>query len=157
MENDTTSLQSIALKLNAIIDQHLSALQFIPEDKFQHKPSPTKWSKKEILGHLVDSAQSNIRRFIVAQYEEQPKIVYNQDQWVAITNYQQYSLPDLISLWYLLNKHICQVVRNITPEMANRKVQTEEAHTVQQLAQDYIKHLLHHLHQVLELEPVPYP
>ena len=156
MKNDTTGLESIALDLDRIIDQHLSALQFIPEDKFDYKPSPTKWSKKEILGHLVDSAQSNIRRFIMAQYEEQPKITYNQDKWVAITNYQHYKLPDLISLWYLANKHICHLLRNITPEMAGRKVQTEEVHTVQWLAQDYTRHLLHHLHQVLELEPISY-
>ena len=157
MKNDTTNLESIALELDTIIDQHLSALQFIPEDKLDYKPSPTKWSKKEILGHLVDSAQSNIRRFIVAQYEEQPKIIYDQDKWVAITNYQRYKMPDLISLWYLANKHICQVLRNITPEMAGRKVQTEEVHTVQWLAQDYIRHLLHHLYQVLDLEPITYP
>src|SRR5262250_3072390 len=121
MKNNTTDLHSIALDLDGIIDEHLSALQFIPEEKFRYKPSPTKWSKKEILGHLVDSAQSNIRRFIVAQYEEQPRIVYNQDQWVAITNYQQYSLPDLVSLWYLVNKHICHVLKNISPEMGQRK------------------------------------
>ncbi|SRR5881394_3101300 len=157
MKNDNPGLESIALELDRIIDQHLSALQFIPEAKFLYKPSPTKWSKKEILGHVVDSAQSNIRRFIVAQYEEQPKIVYNQDKWVAITNYQQYSLPDLISLWYLVNKHMCHLLRNISPEMAGRKIQTEDLHTVQWLAQDYIKHLLHHLHQVLELEPIGYP
>ena len=157
MENQDTSSEVIAVELDRIIDQHLSALQFIPEETFRHKPSPNKWSKKEILGHLVDSAQSNIRRFIVAQYEEQPKIVYNQDQWVSITNYQQYNLPDLISLWYLVNKHICHLLKNISPEMANRQIQTEKLHTVQWIAQDYIKHLLHHLHQVLDLEPVPYP
>jgi len=156
MKNDTIGLNPIALELNTIIDQHLSALQFIPEEKFRYKSSPEKWSKKEILGHLVDSAQSNIRRFILAQYEEQPRIVYNQDKWVAITNYQQYSLPDLISLWYLLNKHICHLLKNISPDMAERKIQTEELHTVQWLAQDYVRHLLHHLHQVLDLEPVAY-
>jgi DinB family protein len=156
MKMDTIGLNPIALELNTIIDQHLSALQFIPEEKFRYKPSPEKWSKKEILGHLVDSAQSNIRRFILAQYEEQPRIVYNQDKWVAMTNYQQYSLPDLISLWYLLNKHICHLLKNISPDMAQRKIQTEELHTVQWLAQDYVRHLLHHLHQVLDLEPVAY-
>jgi DinB family protein len=157
MKNQDPTLLSIADELDKIIDERLSALQFIPDDKFGYKPSPTKWSKKEILGHLVDSAQSNIRRFIVAQYEEQPRIVYNQDKWVAITNYQKYSLPDLISLWYLLNKHICHLLRNISPEMAQRKIQTEELHEVGWLAQDYVRHLLHHLHQVLELEPVAYP
>ena len=151
------NLSPLASELNDILDKNLSALQFISEDEFHFKPSPSKWSKKEILGHLIDSAQNNIRRFIVAQYDEQPKIVYKQDKWVALTNYQDYSLPDLISLWYLINKHICQVLRSMPPEMTKRKSETEELHTLEWLAEDYIKHLLHHLHQVLNLEPIPYP
>lgn len=150
-------MDSIVVELNGIIDKHLSALQFIPEDKLSFKPSPGKWSKKEILGHLIDSAQNNIRRFIVAQYEDRPKITYNQDKWVTISDYQQYNLPDLISLWYLLNKHICHILKTITPEMASREIETKEKHTVRWIAQDYVKHLLHHVHQVLDLEPVAYP
>ena len=153
---EIANMESIANDLNATIDKNLSALKFISEDEFNFKPSPSKWSKKEILGHLIDSAQNNIRRFVVAQYDERPKIVYNQDKWVAIVNYQHYNLPDLISLWYLLNKHICQVLKSMSPEMAKRESETEELHTLEWLAQDYIKHLLHHLHQVLDLEPVPY-
>jgi hypothetical protein len=149
-------MESIASELNSIIDKHLSALQFISEEKSTFKPSPAKWSKKEILGHLTDSAQNNIRRFIVAQYEDRPKITYNQDKWVMITNYQDYSLPDLISLWYLLNKHICHILRSIAPGVGERECQTENLHSIQWLAQDYIRHLLHHLHQVLDLEAVPY-
>ncbi|MFI5185944.1 MAG: DinB family protein [Chitinophagales bacterium] len=150
-------MRSTATELNNIIDKHLSALQFIPENEYSFKPSVTRWSKKEILGHLVDSAQNNICRFIAAQYDERPKIVYKQDKWVSIANYQHYNLPDLISLWYLLNKHICQVLNFMPAEMAERECETEELHTIKWLAQDYIKHLLHHLHQVLNLEPVPYP
>jgi hypothetical protein len=150
-------MQSIALQLETIIDQYLPALKDVPESEMLYKPSPLKWSKKEILGHLVDSAQNNIRRFVVAQYEENPAITYNQDQWVTITNYQQYNFSDLIDLWYLLNKHISVVLRNISKETAHRKCQTRNLHTIEWLAQDYIKHLRHHLHQVLELEPVAYP
>lgn len=150
-------MESITSELDAILDKNLSALQFVSEDEFNFKPSPSKWSKKEILGHLIDSAQNNIRRFVVAQYDERPKIVYNQDNWVAISNYQHYNLPDLISLWYLLNKHICQILKFMPPEMAKRQAETQELHTLEWLARDYIKHLLHHLHQVLNLEPIPYP
>jgi hypothetical protein len=149
-------MESIASELNNIIDKHLSALQVISEERYAFKPSPAKWSKKEILGHLTDSAQNNIRRFIVAQYEERPKIIYKQDKWIMITNYQDYRLPDLISLWYLLNKHICHILRYITPEVGERECQTENLHSIQWLAQDYVRHLLHHLHQVLDLEAVPY-
>ena len=150
-------MKAIASELNKIIEDHLSSLRSVNQEEFHFKPSPTKWSKKEILGHLVDSAQNNIRRFIVAQYDERPKIVYNQDRWVAITNYQQYPLTELINLWYQLNKHICQVLTLMPTEMSKRQAQTEQLHDLRWLAEDYIKHLLHHLHQVLDLEPLAYP
>jgi DinB superfamily len=150
-------MQSIALQLESTIDQHFAALQSIPESEIIYKPSPSKWSKKEILGHMIDSAQNNIRRFIVAQYEENPKIVYNQDKWVAIADYQHYDLQNLINLWYLLNKHIVVILKNMPVETAQRNCQTADTHSLDWIAQDYIKHLLHHVHQVLELEPVAYP
>jgi hypothetical protein len=150
-------MKTIATQLDNIINEHISALRFLIDDELKYKPSPAKWSRKEILGHIVDSAQNNIRRFIVAQYEENPKIVYNQDKWVTFSNYQEYKLADLVNLWYLLNKHIVVILKNMAEEMKQRKCQTETLHTLEWLAQDYIKHLKHHLHQVLELEPIAYP
>lgn len=150
-------MKVIASELNTIIETHLPSLRSVRDVEFNLKLSPLKWSRKEILGHLVDSAQNNIRRFIVAQYEERPKIVYNQDKWVAITNYQEYPLTDLIDLWYQVNKHLCHVLTSMPVEMIKQQVQTEDLHDLQWLAGDYIKHLLHHLHQVLDLEPIPYP
>jgi hypothetical protein len=150
-------MQSTTARLEAIVEQHAPALYALPEDKMTHKPSPSKWSKKEIMGHLVDSAQNNLRRFIVAQYEENPAISYNQDKWVAISNYQYYKTADLIQHWELLNKHISAVLKNTSPEMAQRSCMTDSLHTIEWLAQDYVKHLEHHLHQVLEHEPVAYP
>src|SRR6266498_4627281 len=101
-------MESIVSELTAVVEKHLPALRSITADEFSFKPSPSKWSKKEILGHLIDSAQNNIRRFIVAQYEERPKIIYNQDKWVAIAGYNDYYTADLIRLWVLLNNHICR-------------------------------------------------
>jgi hypothetical protein len=150
-------MQTIAAKLQATIDEYLPSLQALPESKMVHKPSPVKWSKKEIVGHLIDSAQNNIRRFIVAQYEESPNIVYNQDQWVAIVHYQDTKTADIIELWYLLNKQIVTIVSNTPDKMKERKCQTESLHSIEWLAEDYIKHLLHHLHQVLDTEAVAYP
>lgn len=145
-----------AAELKAIIDRHMAALQAIPEDRLIVKPSPAKWSKKEIIGHLIDSAQSNIRRFVVAQYEDTPTINYNQEQWVALSAYQQCESLSLIRLWYLLNWQICEILKHMSPEAAQRTCMTQELHTLEWLANDYVKHLLHHIHQVLELEPAPY-
>ena len=144
--------------LKKITDDYSILLKKINEGEFAYKPNPSKWSKKEILGHLVDSAQNNIRRFVVSQYEEKPLIVYQQDAWVSISNYQHYSVKDLIQLWILLNNHICMVLGNCSPDAAARFCVTNDntPHTIGWLATDYIRHLLHHLHQILQLEPVDY-
>lgn len=149
-------MKKIAAELEKLIDTHLPALQKLSEKDCSLKPNPAKWSKKEILGHTIDSAQNNIRRFVVAQYEES-LIVYNQDKWVAIAGYQAYEMENLIRLWELLNRHACKILNGISEEGAQRICNTPEPKTVEWLAIDYIKHLRHHLHQVLDLEPVPYP
>ena len=150
-------MQRSASELDTLIHQYLPGLQALPVEQLRYKPAPTRWSKKEILGHTIDSAQNNLRRFITAQYDNTPHIVYNQDQWVALSGYQQYDEAELVQLWYLLHQHLVTVLKNMPPEMALRQCRTESLHTLEWLAQDYIRHLQHHLHQVLGLEPVPYP
>jgi hypothetical protein len=150
-------MKSTVLELQTLIQEWLPALQSVPEDELSFKPSPSKWSKKEIIGHLVDSAQNNIRRLIVAQYEDQPKITYNQDWWVAASGYQKYNLQELIQLWWGLNIQLSNIMQNLPDEMGQRQCQTEALHSLEWLASDYIKHLKHHMHQVLNLEPVAYP
>ena len=145
--------------LDRILRNYTSRLEAVPEDIYAYKPAPGKWSKKEILGHLVDSAQNNIRRFIVAQYEDVPVIGYDQDAWVSFSNYQEYDPADLVRLWSLLNRHMCIVLANISDEAAQRKcvMGAGEPQTIKWLAADYCNHLLHHLHQILDLEPLAYP
>jgi DinB superfamily len=146
-------------QLQNIISAFTPQLFQVDEEKLILKTRPEKWSKKEILGHLIDSAQNNIRRFVVAQYEDLPKIVYKQDDWVRIADYQNYPAKDLIELWLLLNKHICIILTNISTDASQKKCDTNdrEPNSIEWLAADYNKHLLHHLHQVLDLEPVAYP
>lgn len=145
------------LQLEHIIVTYTPQLRGISEAVMAVKPAPGKWSGKELIGHMIDSAQNNIRRFVVAQCDDNPKIVYAQDSWVAAADYQNYPVNDLIDLWTLLNKHIVILLKNIPAAMAEKEVMTEQLHTVAWLAEDYNKHLLHHLHQVLRLEEVAYP
>lgn len=150
-------MNTIAHQLEQLTEAYTKLLQQISEEVFADKPQPEKWSKKEILGHLVDSAQTNIRRFVVAQYEDNPLIVYAQDFWVKAASYQHYDTKYLISFWSLLNKHICVLLKNIPAGGEENLCNTGELHSIKWLAADYIKHMQHHLHQVLNLEPVAYP
>jgi DinB superfamily len=152
-------MQATVENLQKVVANYSGRLGSMSEDSYSNKTHPEKWSKKEILGHLVDSAQNNIRRFVVAQYEDTPVIGYNQDQWVSIADYQQYPTKDLVALWALLNKHICVILAAAPPEAAGRKCGTtsQAPHTIEWLAADYCNHLLHHLHQILDMEPIAYP
>lgn len=150
-------MNAIAIQLETLIDEYVMQLNAGSQDDFAYKPLPNKWSKKEVIGHLIDSAQNNIRRFIVAQDEENPTIVYNQDKWVAINDYQHHGLKDLIQLWYLLNKQACNILKNISEEVSQRICNAGASYTIEWMAQDYIKHLQHHIHIILNLEPVAYP
>lgn len=83
------------------------------ELEISNRPLPNKWSKKEILGHLCDSAINNIERFIKIQYEEQVYVIqsYNQDQWVKVQNYQDRPLGEIINLFQTLNKQISLLLK----------------------------------------------
>jgi hypothetical protein len=152
-------MKNAAKQLKEITAEYTEKLRIVDEEIFFFKPSPKKWSRKQILGHLIDSAQNNIRRFVVAQYEELPKIVYLQDDWVLIADYQNQDTRNLIDLWNLLNNHAAVILANMSEEISTRKCDTngEAPYSIKWLAHDYIRHLLHHLHQILDLEPVAYP
>lgn len=106
--------------LKNIVEEELLRFEEINEEDWANKISPEKWSKKEILGHLCDSALSNIRRFVITQYKENENIVYEQDFWVKAQNYQNILTSDIISLWRVLNLQIVHVVENIPDEDLQR-------------------------------------
>ena len=143
---------TVAELLN-IVELFERKINSIDEAEFAAKPNPNKWSKKEVLGHLIDSAQNNLRRFIVGQYEHQPKIRYKQEFWVEANGYQAMKKSDVIQLWVLVNQRIAAVLSNTSSENGKRQVDTgndqPELHTIEWLASDYVKHLKHHLNQII--------
>lgn len=135
--------------LKNIVNEELERFGNISEEQWSAKISPEKWSKKEILGHLCDSALSNIRRFIITQYKENENIVYDQNFWVKAQNYQNVQTSDVINLWKFLNLQIVNVVENIPDEDLQRtcdmtKTETK-IFTLEYIINDYIDHLQHHL------------
>lgn len=121
--------------------------------EWDDKPGPEKWSKKEIIGHLIDSAIINLQRFVRCTFEENFKLIYEQVEWVEAQHYQQADIKDLLTLWRSLNMQIIRVLKNYP---ANRlQVQCDNSktsialHTVTWLAGDYTDHLKHHLKQII--------
>ncbi|MDQ4139125.1 MAG: DinB family protein [Bacteroidota bacterium] len=124
----------------------------IPAENFQTRPQPDKWSQQEILGHLIDSAGNNHQRFVRSQIEDTPTIFYHQDQWVNIQAYQQENKDILIALWESYNRHLAHVISQVTSENLEKQCLGRDGATVTLafLIEDYLQHLEHHLHQIID-------
>jgi hypothetical protein len=142
----------IAIKrLTCLCDIIPPLLTAIGEPAFSLKPAPNKWSKKEIIGHLIDSATNNHQRFVRAQFEAMPLIAYDQDKWNAFSFYQQIDGAQLINFWTAYNRQLVALVQHIPAENLQRACKTSDTrtHTLEFLFNDYVEHLEHHLRQVV--------
>jgi hypothetical protein len=143
-------MKNVTGELREIVTSYTIKIEAIPDFLFSAKPLPEKWSKKEVLGHLIDSAQNNLRRFICGQYEMQPPVItYQQDFWVGSNQYQTTPKEEVIQLWRLLNLRICAVLENMPAKNYTKECNTGSLHTLQWLAGDYVKHLKHHMNQII--------
>lgn len=120
------------------------------EETFSYKTNPNKWSKKEILGHLIDSATNNHHRFVRGQFEHIPLITYNQDQWNMYNYYQQIATKQLIHFWEAYNRQLLAVLLQLPASYYTQLVNTGAQNcTLAFLVQDYVTHLEHHLKQII--------
>jgi DinB superfamily len=113
--------------------------------------SPGKWSRKEILGHLIDSASNNHQRFVRAQISEGPDFPpYSQVEWVDTQNYADESWRLLVDLWSSYNLHLAHVIAGIPPDKLKVacKVGDKAPVTLEELIADYVRHMEHHLKQL---------
>jgi DinB family protein len=122
------------------------------EAEGEQPPSQERWTKKEVLGHLIDSASNNHQRFVrgqIASGQDFPG--YEQEQWVRLQGYQSARWADLIDLWRAYNTHILHVIGCMSEEgkRATCRVGGREEITLAGLFVDYVDHLEHHLRKML--------
>ncbi|HLF35976.1 MAG TPA: DinB family protein [Cyclobacteriaceae bacterium] len=138
-------------KINYLIGIIPDLLKNIPDSEFSNKPATDKWSKKEILGHLIDSATNNHHRFVRLQFENEPLISYDQNKWNEYSRYNELDKNHLIKFWTLYNTHLIELIKRIPESKYNRKVRVKEENfmTLELLVEDYVRHMEHHLKQMV--------
>ena len=126
------------------------------------KISSSEWSRRQILGHLIDSAANNHQRFVRAQFTDDLLFPgYDADEWVGAQKYNDQPWPDLIDLWRAYNMHLLHVVsvipdgvltqrreKHSLDQIAFRTVDQNTPTTLEYLIRDYLDHLKHHLDQI---------
>jgi len=153
-----------ARELESTVDEAALALASLPERVLAWRPTPTAWSVKQIIGHLIDSAANNHQRFVRAASD--PDLVfpgYAQDEWVRVQAYDRAPWPELLSLWRSYNRHLARVMAAVPLEVRTRKRARHNLHEIgwnsyaadapaslDDLMDDYVRHLRHHLAQISE-------
>ena len=148
------------------LEDAFGRLQSFTDQQNSTPRADEKWSPKQIIGHLIDSAANNHARFVRAQLTDDLVFPgYEQEKWVAFQGYQEQSWPELIQLWHLYNRHILNIMRR-TPEetrvklrhkhnlhvTASASIREDEPVTLDYFMRDYVEHLKKHLSQIFESE-----
>lgn len=145
---------TVAGELKALVTEWEQLLATVSDMQAAVRPKVGKWSIKEILGHLVDSAINNNVRIIRAQQISLLQIPgYDQEFWGKGQAWQFMNWQNLIKLWTIFNEHLVLTIRTIPTEVLQHtvKVNENEPVTLSYLIVDYVIHMKHHLSQINEL------
>ncbi|HVR69864.1 MAG TPA: DinB family protein [Vicinamibacteria bacterium] len=147
------ALQDVADELDAVRRRTVPELEAIDEPGSLRTRGAESWSRKQVLGHLVDSALNNLHRFVRAQQADELVFPgYEQRSWVDAGGYADRPWRSIVSLWSELNAHVAHVVSRIPPERLATLCRIGDGPpvTLEFIARDYVKHLQHHLEQILD-------
>jgi len=157
-------MQSFLDDFRTTIETAEKRLLAISEQQSQISRAEGKWSPKEIIGHLIDSAANNHLRFVRAQFNEELAFSgYEQEDWVRVQGYNGEPWQQLVQLWKHYNLHLLHVM-SLVPEQTRTKprsthnldqiawkaVAKNETVTLDYFMRDYVAHMKNHLRQITD-------
>ena len=155
----------IAEELRVAVDEGVAIFNGVDEGRTRARPGG-RWSAREVIGHLIDSAANNHRRFIVNQSEDVDRLIvvpYAQDDWVSRGHYHETPASELVALWAGYNSQLARVIEAIPDAVLNRPRGPMAGHsfgfidassdvaTLRHIAEDYVGHVRHHLRAIWEV------
>ena len=144
-------MRELAATLRAGVEEAAVRLRHLTETEVTWDRGAGKWIKKEVLGHIIDSAVNNHQRFVRAQTVD-PFVWpgYDQQFWVSVHRYRDRPWAELVELWVGLNCHVAQIIEGVPPVRLSARcvIGDAEPATLEWWMRDYLRHLRHHLAQI---------
>jgi len=138
-------------KIRGLVGREAGRLRMIPAQDAARRPSADAWSKREIVGHLIDSASNNHQRFVRAVVSGDVSFpAYTQNDWVRAQRYSEESWDLLVDLWSAFNLHLSHLIDRIPEESLSAPCRIGEKPPIllEALIADYVRHMEHHLGQL---------
>ena len=144
-------MRELSEELRCLVEAAEPGLRQIPELESIRPALAGGWSRKQVLGHLIDSASNNHQRFVRAML--QPSLDfpgYDQEGNIRVQAVQEADWGLLVSLWAAYNHYLAHLIAHIPPSQLDMKcrIGAGEPVTLGFLASDYLTHLRHHLRQI---------
>lgn len=141
-----------AAALRAAVEEATPLLAAVSDAESQSSAREGVWCAREILGHLVDSACNNHRRFVIGPLPQTTRFEgYDQNVWVARQRYRDVPWAEVVSLWTAYNRHLAHLMACTSVDEGASSAMAPDGSgpvSVAYLMHDYVVHLRHHLDRI---------
>ena len=144
-------MKELAEAVRSEVERAVSEFGGWSEDDALKARAEGKWARKEILGHLIDSAFNNHQRFVRAQLVgAYVGPGYQQREWVALHGYRERPWVELVEVWRAATRQLAAVMERVpAAKLATScTIGEDEPETLEFVMRDYLRHMRHHLEQI---------
>ena len=148
----TPTFAGAARELDRVLAASIPELVAITDQRAAEPHAAGKWSRKEVIGHLIDSASNNHQRFVRGAETHGGEFPgYAQEFCVRVQRPNDVPWTLLVELWASYNRYLAHVIASLPSEAADYPMEVGGGPVVDLLwiAVDYVEHLKHHVNQLL--------
>lgn len=144
-------MKELSEKLLAIVDVAEPRLRATSPAETSKPILTGGWSRKQVMGHLIDSASNNHQRFVRAALQPSLEFPgYDQEGNVRVQAPQEADWEILVSLWAAYNRYLAHIIARLPASKLSTlcHIGSGGPKSLDFIATDYVEHLLHHLSQI---------
>src|SRR5271169_3231351 len=137
-------MKELSEKLVRAVQSAEGKLQQVSEAESSAPVLKGGWSRKQVIGHLIDSASNNHQRFVRASLQGSLEFPgYDQDGCVRVQAVQTAHWGLLVTLWTNYNLYLAHVIAHLPADKleAPCRIGEDAPVTLRFLADDYLTHL----------------